>query len=176
MALDSEYQKLREEQNSFKNHVCLVTRTGIRRKKEGGRHSGPVMRASLAVVGEQWDQFRGRLELSKSTWAAGKRRGAGQMERTDRKGRQQALLILQCLSLPSCPAAPLLCSLPCDGSLSQQAAGLRYHYPGNRSPCGLMGELPPREWDVSPVRIWWPHFTPHGVLSQWSVRCSRDEL
>ena len=47
MALEGEYQRLREEQNQFKKPVCLVIRTGImrKRKKVGGRHSGSVNRA-----------------------------------------------------------------------------------------------------------------------------------
>lgn len=53
----------------------------------------------LAAVREQRDQFSGRLECTSPPGLPGKGEAAGQLERMERKGRQQASVIPQCLRL-----------------------------------------------------------------------------
>lgn len=84
----------------------------------------------LAAVREQRDQFSGRLELYKPTWAAGERRGGKTAGENGEEGEATGF------SHSPVPPSSLVPHSPAPtpgNSLSQQASGLRRHSPENRS-------------------------------------------
>lgn len=81
----------------------------------------------LAAVREQRDQFSGRLELYKPTWAAGERRGGRTAGENGEEGEATGF------SHPLVPPSSLVPHSPAPTPGNSQASGLRRHSPENRS-------------------------------------------